>query len=82
MQTSDKQASGEQASGEQASGEQASGEQASGKQTSDKNTSAKLQRIRDIWSGGRGVMSLHIFSNRTEEEAYTREACLIEAIGM
>ena len=35
----------------------------------------------DIWSAGRGVMSLQLFHNITAEEAFTREACLIDAIG-
>ena len=43
--------------------------------------SEKLQCILDIWSSGRGVMSLHLFNNTTAQEAFTREACVIEAIG-
>ena len=43
--------------------------------------SDKLQLILDIWSSGRGVMSLHLFHNTTAQEAFTREACMIEAIG-
>lgn len=44
--------------------------------------SEKLQCILDIWSSGHGVMSLHLFNNTTAQEAFTREACMIEAIGL
>ena len=43
--------------------------------------SDKLHRILDIWSAGYGVVSLQLFHNTTASEAFTREACLIEAIG-
>ena len=43
--------------------------------------SSKLRRILTIWSQGRGVVSLQMFHNTTAEEAFSREACLIEAIG-
>ena len=43
--------------------------------------SMKLCRILDIWSAGFGVISLQLFHNTTANEAFTREACIIEAIG-
>ena len=43
--------------------------------------STKLQRILEIWSAGYGVVSLQLFHNMTASEAFTREACIIEAIG-
>ncbi|XP_078007948.1 ankyrin repeat and LEM domain-containing protein 1 [Phascolarctos cinereus] len=45
-------------------------------------TCPKVQRILDIWAGGRGVVSLHCFQNVIAVEAYTREACLVDALGM
>ncbi|CAH1797485.1 unnamed protein product [Owenia fusiformis] len=44
--------------------------------------SAKVQRILDIWSEGYGPVSLHIFQNTIPVEAYTREACMVESIGL
>lgn len=44
-------------------------------------TSKKIQRILDIWNGGRGVVVLHVFHNTIPVEAYTREAAMIEALG-
>ena len=43
--------------------------------------SAKHSRIISIWNSGQGVVSLHIFHHTTAEEAFTREACMIDAIG-
>ena len=43
--------------------------------------SMKLCRILDIWSVGFGVISLQLFHNTMASEAFTREACIIEAIG-
>ena len=43
--------------------------------------SDKLRLIHDIWSAGLGVVSLQLFHNTTASEAFTREACLIDAIG-
>ena len=42
---------------------------------------AKIQQIRDIWAAGLGVVSLHIFQSVIPVEAYTREACMIDALG-
>ena len=42
----------------------------------------KVQQILDIWTAGLGVVSLHVFQNVIPEEAYTREACMIDALGM
>lgn len=45
-------------------------------------TQKKIDRIRSIWSDGYGVVSLHLFHNITSKEALTREALMIEAIGL
>lgn len=45
-------------------------------------TKAKIDQIRSIWSDGYGVVSLHIFNNISGKEALTREALMIEAIGL
>ncbi|KAM9112229.1 ankyrin repeat and LEM domain-containing protein 1 [Pangshura tecta] len=42
----------------------------------------KVQHILDIWAGGQGVISVHCFQNAIPVEAYTREACLVDAIGL
>lgn len=42
----------------------------------------KIQQIRDIWAAGLGVVSLHIFQSVIPVEAYTREACMIDALGL
>uniref|UniRef100_A0A4X2KMZ3 Ankyrin repeat and LEM domain containing 1 n=2 Tax=Vombatus ursinus TaxID=29139 RepID=A0A4X2KMZ3_VOMUR len=47
-----------------------------------KQTCPKVQRILDIWASGHGVVSLHCFQNVIAVEAYTREACLVDALGM
>jgi len=44
--------------------------------------SAKLKMILNIWNSGYGVISLHVFHNSIPVEAYTREACMIEALGL
>ncbi|XP_067416125.1 ankyrin repeat and LEM domain-containing protein 1 isoform X2 [Emydura macquarii macquarii] len=46
-----------------------------------KQTCPKVQHILDIWAGGQGVISVHCFQNVIPVEAYTREACLVDAIG-
>ncbi|XP_023031603.2 uncharacterized protein LOC6641885 [Drosophila willistoni] len=50
--------------------------------TNDPATSKKLQRILDIWSRGSGVVCLHVFHNIMPIDAYTREASMIDAIGL
>ncbi|KAM8717471.1 hypothetical protein ACLKA7_004203 [Drosophila subpalustris] len=52
----------------------ASGQPASG--------SRKLQRILDIWQHGSGVVCLHVFHNILPTDAYTREASIIDALGL
>ncbi|CAO2612454.1 Ankyrin repeat and LEM domain-containing protein 1 [Lemmus lemmus] len=42
----------------------------------------KVRRILDIWASGRGVLSLHCFQHTAAVEAYTREACLLDALGI
>ncbi|KAK3096430.1 hypothetical protein FSP39_000033 [Pinctada imbricata] len=44
--------------------------------------SEKVQHILDIWEEGKGVVSLHIFQNVIPVEAYTREAAMVDAIGL
>jgi hypothetical protein len=41
-----------------------------------------VQKILDIWSSSVGVVSLHCFQNVIPVEAYTREACMVDAVGM
>ena len=41
----------------------------------------KVQQVIEIWKSGLGVVSLHCFQSVIPVEAYTREACMIEAIG-
>uniref|UniRef100_A0A3Q3DWL1 Zgc:85936 n=1 Tax=Hippocampus comes TaxID=109280 RepID=A0A3Q3DWL1_HIPCM len=42
----------------------------------------KVQQILQIWNAEQGVISLHCFQNVIPVEAYTREACMVEAIGL
>lgn len=44
-------------------------------------TCPKVRQILGIWDGGRGVISLHCFQHVVAVEAYTREACLLDALG-
>ncbi|XP_062814953.1 ankyrin repeat and LEM domain-containing protein 1 isoform X2 [Anolis carolinensis] len=44
--------------------------------------SSKVQHILEIWESGQGVVSLHCFQNVVPVEAYTREACMVDAIGL
>ena len=44
--------------------------------------SKKLERILDIWRSGKGVVCLHVFHNIVPTDAYTREAAIIEALGL
>ncbi|ESP05479.1 hypothetical protein LOTGIDRAFT_102206 [Lottia gigantea] len=46
------------------------------------NVSNKVQQILDIWYEQQGVVSLHIFQNVIPVEAYTREACMIQAFSL
>ncbi|XP_078525265.1 ankyrin repeat and LEM domain-containing protein 1 isoform X2 [Lissotriton helveticus] len=50
--------------------------------TSTKQACSKVQHILDIWQTGLGVVSLHCFQNAIPVEAYTREACMVDAIGI
>jgi len=43
--------------------------------------SNKVMQIMDIWRAGLGVVSLHVFQNVIASEAFTREACMIDALG-
>ncbi|XP_077188084.1 ankyrin repeat and LEM domain-containing protein 1 [Paroedura picta] len=42
----------------------------------------KVQHILDIWASGEGVISMHCFQNVIPVEAYTREASMVDAIGL
>uniref|UniRef100_A0AAQ4PWY9 Ankyrin repeat and LEM domain containing 1 n=1 Tax=Gasterosteus aculeatus aculeatus TaxID=481459 RepID=A0AAQ4PWY9_GASAC len=42
----------------------------------------KVQHILQVWKAEQGVVSLHCFQNVVPVEAYTREACMVEAIGL
>ncbi|XP_061594469.1 ankyrin repeat and LEM domain-containing protein 1 [Cololabis saira] len=52
-----------------------------GEKTS-KNLCTKVQQILQVWNAGQGVISLHCFQNVIPVEAYTREACMVEAVGL
>ncbi|XP_033337308.2 uncharacterized protein LOC117226760 [Megalopta genalis] len=43
---------------------------------------AKIQQILNIWNDGYGVVCLHVFQNVIPVEAYTREAAMIDALGI
>uniref|UniRef100_A0A3B4GYZ9 Ankyrin repeat and LEM domain containing 1 n=1 Tax=Pundamilia nyererei TaxID=303518 RepID=A0A3B4GYZ9_9CICH len=47
-----------------------------------KKLCSKVQHILQVWNTGQGVISLHCFQNVIPVEAYTREACMVEAIGL
>ncbi|XP_075719290.1 ankyrin repeat and LEM domain-containing protein 1 [Rhinoderma darwinii] len=47
-----------------------------------KQPCSKVQHILDIWKSGQGVLSLHCFQNTIPVEAYTREASMVDAIGL
>ncbi|XP_052796855.1 uncharacterized protein LOC128229169 [Mya arenaria] len=42
----------------------------------------KVTRILDIWGSGQGVVSLHCYQSVIPVEAYTREAAMVDAIGL
>ncbi|KAK3610226.1 hypothetical protein CHS0354_022280 [Potamilus streckersoni] len=44
--------------------------------------SPKVYHILDIWNEDVGVVSLHCFQSVIPVEAYTREACMVDAIGL
>ncbi|KAM6465143.1 ankyrin repeat and LEM domain-containing protein 1 [Liasis olivaceus] len=43
---------------------------------------SKVQHILEIWASGQGVISMHCFQNVIPVEAYTREACMVDTIGL
>ncbi|XP_076864398.1 uncharacterized protein LOC143516584 [Brachyhypopomus gauderio] len=47
-----------------------------------KKLCSKVQHILQVWTCGLGVVSLHCFQNVIPVEAYTREACMVDAIGL
>lgn len=44
--------------------------------------SLKLERIIEIWQAAKGVICLPLFHNITPSEAYTREAAIIDCLGV
>ena len=52
------------------------------KKKTEAQDSNKLRCIRDIWSENVGVVILYCFQNVISDEALTREACMIDAIGV
>ncbi|XP_065714618.2 ankyrin repeat and LEM domain-containing protein 1 isoform X2 [Patagioenas fasciata] len=42
----------------------------------------KVRRILEIWASGHGVVSVLCFQNCVPAEAYTRESCIVEALGI
>ncbi|KAL8563548.1 hypothetical protein ACOMHN_060864 [Nucella lapillus] len=44
--------------------------------------SQKVEKILSIWSADLGVVSLHCYQNVIPVEAYTREACMVDAVGL
>lgn len=40
-----------------------------------------MRRILEIWASGQGVISVHCFQSSVPAEAYTRESCVVEALG-
>ncbi|KAJ7993452.1 hypothetical protein DPEC_G00272580 [Dallia pectoralis] len=47
-----------------------------------KKLCSKVKHILQVWTAGQGVISLHCFQNVIPVEAYTREACMVDAIGL
>ncbi|XP_057698279.1 ankyrin repeat and LEM domain-containing protein 1 isoform X2 [Corythoichthys intestinalis] len=47
-----------------------------------KKLCSKVQQILQVWNAEQGVISLHCFQNVIPVEAYTREACMVEAVGL
>ena len=44
--------------------------------------SRKIKQIINIWKENCGVVSLHVFQNTIPCEAYTREASMIDSMGI
>ena len=42
----------------------------------------KHRRIADIWKDKHGVIILQVFHNTSDSEAFTREAAMIDVIGI
>lgn len=43
---------------------------------------SKIKQIENIWTSGHGIISLHCFHNIISAEAHTREACILDALGL
>uniref|UniRef100_A0A6J0SS47 Ankyrin repeat and LEM domain-containing protein 1 isoform X1 n=1 Tax=Pogona vitticeps TaxID=103695 RepID=A0A6J0SS47_9SAUR len=48
----------------------------------EKRVCSKVRHILEIWASAQGVVSMHCFQNVIPVEAYTREACMVDAIGL
>ncbi|KAJ7308173.1 hypothetical protein JRQ81_008690 [Phrynocephalus forsythii] len=48
----------------------------------EKEVPPKVRHILEVWAAGQGVVSMHCFQNVIPVEAYTREACMVDAIGL
>ncbi|XP_056460158.1 ankyrin repeat and LEM domain-containing protein 1 [Gadus chalcogrammus] len=47
-----------------------------------KKLCSKVQHILQVWREDQGVVSLHCFQNVIPVEAFTREACMVDAVGL
>lgn len=47
-----------------------------------KSNLKKLNKIREIWQSGNGVISLHCYQNISSIESLTRECFMIDCIGI
>ncbi|KRZ70558.1 Ankyrin repeat and LEM domain-containing protein 1, partial [Trichinella papuae] len=52
------------------------------KRKDEKTNCKKLLKILQLWTSDQGVVSFHVWNNITPMEAYTREAAMIDAIGL
>ncbi|KAL1429539.1 hypothetical protein MTO96_016166 [Rhipicephalus appendiculatus] len=50
--------------------------------SSQKKKVEETRKILQIWNSRNGVVSLHVFQNTLAIEAYTKKACMIDAIGL
>ncbi|XP_076298923.1 uncharacterized protein LOC143217990 [Lasioglossum baleicum] len=50
--------------------------------TTDSSDNTKIQKIMNIWNAGYGVVCFFLFQNVIPVEAYTREAAMIDALGI
>lgn len=53
-----------------------------GDEPNNSKISKKMKRIIEIWDDNKGIVSLHCFQSVIPSEAYTREAAMIDALGL